>query len=150
MKLWEEEILKIHSRDYCFSSMTHHAPAFAVALAAGLVAGVTVVRAQETILLKKELGATKGEATVTIHPDIPAGATTSGKHYHLGDQIVYVLEGTGTLEVEGQPPLALKPGVVFHIAPRQVHEVKTASPGPLKGVGVTIANPGDPFAVTVK
>ena len=118
--------------------------------AAGWVSGIVVVNAQETVLLKKELGATKGEATVTIHPDIAPGSTTSGKHYHLGDQIVYILEGNGTLEAEGQAPLSLKPGVTYYLAPRQVHEVKSSSSGPLKGVGVTIAKPGEPLTVPVK
>jgi len=132
---------------YC--SMNRPATALAVASAAGLVFSAIVVNAQETILLKKELGATKGEATVMIHPDIVPGSTTSGKHYHLGDQIVYVLEGNGTLEVEGQPPLSLKPGTTFYISPRQVHEVKTTG-SPLKGLGVTIAKPGEPLLVPVK
>jgi quercetin dioxygenase-like cupin family protein len=97
------------------------------------------------------LAAAKGqEGSVTIHPDIPPGATTSGKHYHPGDEFVYVLEGNGTLEREGEPPLSLKPGVTYYVAPHQVHEVKTSGPGPLKGVGVTIAKPGEPLIVPVR
>lgn len=133
-----------------YRSMNRPATALAVASAAGLVFSAIVVNAQETLLLKKELGTTKSEATVTIHPDIAPGAVTSGKHYHLGDQLVYVLEGNGTLEAEGQAPLSLKPGVTYYLAPHQVHEVKSSGSGPLKGVGVTISKPGEPLAVSVK
>lgn len=87
---------------------------------------------------------------MTIHPDIAAGATTSGKHYHPGDQFVYILEGNGILEAEGQAPLTLKPGVTYYLAPHQVHEVTTSGSGPLKGVGITIARPGEPLIVPVK
>ncbi len=118
---------------------------------AGLGWGIVVVSAQETVLLETELAGIKGqEGIVTIHPDIAPGSATSGKHSHPGDQFVYVLEGYGTLEVEGKSPVPLKPGVVYHVAPGEVHEVKNSGSGALEGVGVTIAKPGEPLAVPAK
>jgi quercetin dioxygenase-like cupin family protein len=134
-----------------FAPLKRVALTLTLTLAAGWGSGIAVVSAQQSILLKQELTAAKGqEGSVTIHPDIPPGTTTSGKHYHPGDEFVYMLEGNGTLERDGEPPLSLKPGVTYYVAPHQVHEVKTSGPGPLKGVGVTIAKPGEPLIVPVR
>jgi quercetin dioxygenase-like cupin family protein len=149
--MWERQIMNSYRKCSALRSLKRVVLTLALIPAAGLCWGIAGVSAQETILLKKELEAAKGQqGTVTIHPDIPPGSTTSGKHYHPGDQFVYVLEGNGTLQVEGQSPLSLKPGVTYYVAPHQVHEVTTSSSGPLKGVGVTIAKPGEPLIVPVK
>ncbi|MCI0657921.1 MAG: cupin domain-containing protein, partial [Acidobacteria bacterium] len=90
------------------------------------------------------------EGTMSIHPDVAPGAT-SGKHSHPGDEFVYVLEGSGTLEVEGKSPVSLEPGVTYHVAPQQVHEVKnTSETASLKGLGVLIAEKGQPLVVPAK
>ncbi|MGH8524349.1 MAG: cupin domain-containing protein [Gammaproteobacteria bacterium] len=85
-----------------------------------------------------------------MHPDVAPGAV-SGKHSHPGDEFVYILEGSGTLEVEGKSPVSLEPGVTFHLAPQQVHDAKNASEtAPLKGLAVLIADKGQPRLVPAK
>ncbi len=117
------------------------------------VLGAQVLNAQQedTVLLKSELAGIEGkEGTMSIHPDVAPGAT-SGKHSHPGDEFVYVLEGSGTLEVEGKSPVSLEPGVTYHVAPQQVHEVKnTSETASLKGLGVLIAEKGQPLVVPAK
>jgi len=64
---------------------------------------------KRTLLLKQDLLGIEGhEASVRI-VELSPGAVV-GKHYHPGEQLDYVLSGSGTLEVEGKSPLALKSG----------------------------------------
>ncbi len=49
------------------------------------------------------------------------------RHFHPGVELVYVLEGAGYLEVAGKPPVALNPGAVTTLQPKQGHVLKNAS-----------------------
>ncbi len=124
----------------------------ALGIAVGVL-GTPVLKAQQedTVLLKTELAGIEGkEGTMYMHPELAPGAA-SGKHSHPGDHFVYILEGSGTLEVEGKSPVSLEPGVTYYVAPQQVHEVKNASEtAPLKGLGVLIAEKGQPHVVPAK
>ena len=49
------------------------------------------------------------------------------RHFHSGVELVYVLEGAGYLEAAGKPKVALNPGAVTTLQPRQGHVLKNAS-----------------------
>ncbi len=49
------------------------------------------------------------------------------RHFHPGVELVYVLEGAGYLEADGKPPVALNPGAVTTLQPKQGHVLKNAS-----------------------
>jgi quercetin dioxygenase-like cupin family protein len=50
---------------------------------------------------------------------------TSSRHRHPGEEIIYVLEGAPLeYEVEGKPPVTLKPGDVLFIPAGTVHAAK--------------------------
>jgi quercetin dioxygenase-like cupin family protein len=126
-------------------------------LAAGIVAGAfgtQILNAQQepfkrTVLLKTDLTGLEGKDSVVVLVELAPGAS-SGKHYHPGHEVNYILEGTGILEVEGTP-VTLKPGVTNHIQAKQVHNVtNTSATGPLKLVAFFIAEKGQPLAVPVK
>jgi quercetin dioxygenase-like cupin family protein len=126
-------------------------------LAAGIVAGAfgtQILNAQQepfkrTVLLKTDLTGLEGKDSVVVLVELAPGAS-SGKHYHPGHEVNYILEGTGTLEVEGTP-VTLKPGVTNHIQAKQVHNVtNTSATNPLKLVAFFIAEKGQPLAVPVK
>jgi quercetin dioxygenase-like cupin family protein len=126
-------------------------------LAAGIVAGALgtpALNAQQepfkrTVLLKTDLTGLEGKDSVVVLVELAPGAS-SGKHYHPGHEVNYILEGTGTLEVEGTP-VTLKPGVTNHIQAKQVHNVtNTSATNPLKLVAFFIAEKGQPLAVPVK
>ena len=53
--------------------------------------------------------------------------TVDSRHFHPGAELVYVLEGAGLLEVDGKPSVALNPGVVTTLQPKQDHVLKNAS-----------------------
>lgn len=52
---------------------------------------------------------------------IPAGAQVP-RHYHPGEEFLYVIEGSATHIEEGQPDRPLNVGDSYVIAPRRIHE----------------------------
>jgi quercetin dioxygenase-like cupin family protein len=51
------------------------------------------------------------------------GPGTSGAHYHQGDSFTYVLEGSETYQVDGQPEVVVKAGDLLHEPPMKIHTV---------------------------
>ena len=133
-----------------------------VAFTLGAVIAVSIARqafAQEgvtrTVILKESLEAdpTK-EVTVFVFELKPGGRT--GKHYHPGQEFIYVLEGEGRIEEAGKPPVDLKPGVGVYFRsdpakPTYVHEgINLSQTNSLKLVTTLITEKGQPLAIPVK
>ena len=125
----------------------------------GIVAGTTRAHAQEgmtrTPVLKKDLEADpKKEVTMFIGEFKPGGRT--GKHYHTGQEFIYVLEGQGVLEEVGKPPVELRPGMALYLQsdpdkPTYVHEgINTSKTAVMKLLVILITEKGRPLAVPVK
>lgn len=124
--------------------------AAAIAVLAG-IAGVRGLRAQSaapsvkrTVLLKQDTTVAGREAVMAL-VELPPGAT-EGRHTHPAAEVyAFVVEGTPTLEIEGQPARTLKPGDVFTIAPGQVHEGSNRSGATVKMSVVFLAEKGKPL-----
>lgn len=56
-------------------------------------------------------------------------------HYHLYDELIYVLDGEGVLHLGGEDT-PVGPGSCIHLAPRQVHCLENSGDGGLKLVAV--------------
>src|SRR5712692_10303665 len=56
-----------------------------------------------------------------------APGTADTRPFHRGVEPVYVLEGAGYLEADGKPKVALNPGAVTTLQPKQGHVLKNAS-----------------------
>ena len=105
-----------------------------VGLAVGVVLGVLggrLLGAQDplksgTILQRTELVGAKGTEAILVLREVPAGGE-SGKHTQTGNEVVYVLEGSFVLEVQGKPAVTLKTGEAFSTVAGEVHNVKNAS-----------------------
>jgi quercetin dioxygenase-like cupin family protein len=123
--------------------------AAAIAVVTG-IAGIRGLRAQpapsvkRTVLLKQDTTVAGREAVMAL-VELPPGAT-EGRHTHPAAEVyAFVVEGTPTLEVEGQPARTLKPGDVFTIAPGQIHEGSNRSGAPVKMSVVFLAEKGKPL-----
>jgi quercetin dioxygenase-like cupin family protein len=125
-----------------------------VLLMVGIAVGVLghrMLSAQEqlrkgTILQRAELTGVKGKDAILVLRDLPPGAE-SGKHMQSGNEIVYILEGSVILEMQGKPPVTLKAGEAFQTKPGEVHNVKNASPtAPGKALAFYVAKKGAPLA----
>src|SRR5690349_19872036 len=79
-----------------------------------------------TVLMKKDLEASRGkEVTVFVAQYKPGGK--SGRHYHPGQEFIYVISGEGSMEESGKPPVEMKPGMELYFQsdpknPAYVHE----------------------------
>lgn len=125
----------------------------------GIVAGTTRVHAQEgvtrTPILKKDLEADPKKEVTMFIGEFKPGART-GKHYHPGQEFIYVLEGQGVLEEVGKPPVELRPGVALYLQsdpdkPTYVHEgINTSKAAVMKLLVILITEKGRPLAIPVK
>lgn len=64
-----------------------------------------------------------GREVVQTRVDFDPGAAF-GKHSHPGEEIAYVIEGVLEYEIEGKPPITLKPGEVLFIPAGTIHAAK--------------------------
>jgi quercetin dioxygenase-like cupin family protein len=126
---------------------------FVVVLAAGVALGVLgsgMLSAQDpiktgTILQRMELTSAKGMEAILVLRNLPPGGA-SGKHTQAGNEIVYILEGSAILEVQGKPAVTLKAGEAFHTGAGEVHNVKNASASePAKALAFYVAKKGTPL-----
>jgi len=102
---------------------------------------------KRTILLRTdEPGSTTHEAVMGIAEIAPGAA--AGKHRHPGIEIGYVLEGSVTLEHEGEAPRMLKAGDSFNNG-AGVHNAKNTGTTPVKILAVYLVEKGKPMAEPV-
>ncbi len=108
-----------------------------VALAVGVALGVLgerILSAQEAqdplkagkLLHRTALVSAKGMEALLVLRELPPGGE-SGKHTQGSNEVVYILEGSVVLEVQGKPAVTLKAGEAFSTAVGEVHNVKNAS-----------------------
>jgi quercetin dioxygenase-like cupin family protein len=117
------ELLSVLVRDPLPSDAPH------AVLHGGARAGATAGR-QFTLLATPEAGC----ASVTQFVGyIPPGRAPD--HYHLYDEVVYVLEGDGELHI-GDEDAPLRPGASVHLPARLVHCLENSGPGEMRVLGV--------------
>ena len=73
-----------------------------------------------------------------------------GKHWHPGEEIVYVLEGSLEYQVEGQPPVTLKAGDVLFIPAGTIHAAKNVGSGNGAELATYVVEKGKPLVVMAK
>jgi quercetin dioxygenase-like cupin family protein len=138
--------------------MKRTAVMLAVTLVVGIALGVIGSRSlnaeqqplKRTMLLKTDLKGLEGKEGVVALVELAPGAA-AGKHYHPGNEVNYVLEGSGILEIEGQAPITLQAGATSYIPAGDVHNVRsTSATDPLKLLAFWIAEKSKPLAVPVK
>ena len=75
---------------------------------------------------------------------------TSARHTHPGEEIIFVLEGAPLeYQVEGKPPVTLKPGGVLFIPAGTIHAAKNV--GSRKGAELAtyVVEKGKPLSTEV-
>ena len=70
------------------------------------------------------------------------------RHYHYGEEFIYVIGGSVTLFRPGLPDLVLQAGDAVRIAPGTVHRARTGPDG-LRAVSNWVAVEGKPLRVPV-
>ncbi len=127
-----------------------------VALGVALgVSGTRLLSAQQpeikrTEVLRTDLPGVEGKEAVVFMAEIPPGVVT-GKHRHPGNELIYVLEGSYILDVEGKGPIALKAGDARHAPPGEIHAARSVgSARPSKVLVFLLAEKGQPLAIPVQ
>lgn len=65
---------------------------------------------------------------------IPPGRAPT--HYHLYDEVMYILDGEGVLHLEGHPDTPITAGTCIHLPPPVEHCVENTGARPLRVLGV--------------
>lgn len=78
--------------------------------------------AKVTPLMTRDLAGVDGKEIIMSTVEyLPAGHSVA--HRHDANVIVYVLQGTLTMQIDGHEPVTLKPGDAFYESPDDVHRV---------------------------
>jgi quercetin dioxygenase-like cupin family protein len=102
------------------------------------------------VLQRTDIPGIEGKEGVIILAEIFPGAVTP-KHYHPGNELSYVLEGSMVLEVEGRPPVTYSAGESYILPAKQVHYAKNVSmTAPVKVLSFAIVDKGQPLSFPVK
>ena len=111
--------------------------------------GVLGQKQQRTILSKTDLAVAPGMEAIVLTVDGAPGLVGK-KHYHPGDEFIYVAEGTLTLDVAGKGKVTLKKGETLHIPGRVVHQaINPSQDNPFKAVTFGIFEKGQPDTTVV-
>jgi len=82
---------------------------------------------------------------VGIAPDAP-----QIRHWHPGEEIIYVLEGSLEYQVDGEPPATVEAGEVFFVPAETVHAVRNVGGGDAKELATYVVEKGKPLVVPVE
>jgi len=129
--------------------------ALLVGLATGASSVATTLHAapslvRETLLLRTDLAGMDGKELIVSRFETPPG-WAHGRHYHVGHELVYVLEGVATVQVDGNPPMTVPAGATAYFSPKQVHAGRNASPtAPFTFLLVRIHDKGQPLSVELE
>ena len=105
---------------------------------------------KRTELLKTESQGMAGKEGIMYIAELAPGAA-AGKHFHPGPEFAYVLDGSLTLEPQGQAPQTFKAGAAFHNPAKIVHDAKNASTtAPAKVLVFLVSEKGQPLATPVQ
>jgi len=116
----------------------------AVVLAAAGVIVAQTPALTRTVVTKADVSVPGREAVVARVEIAPGGV--AGWHTHPGDEISYIMEGTATLMLAGQPPRQVSAGEGFVIPAGVVHNARNDGASATRLVGVYVVEKGKPLA----
>jgi len=103
---------------------------------------------RRTDLQRHDLGV-PGREVLQVRVELDPGVAF-GRHWHPGEEIVYVLEGSLEYQVDGKPPVTLKPGEVLFIPAGTIHAAKNVGSGNGAELATYVVEKGKPLVVMVK
>lgn len=113
----------------------------AVVFAADAAAQAPAIK--RTLLQRIDVGDNR-EAILGLAEISPGAA--AGRHTHFGVEFGYVVEGSASLEVEGEMPKLLKAGDSYMIPAGKVHDAKTVGDKPVKVLATYVVEKGKPLS----
>src|SRR5215831_8296914 len=100
--------------------------------------------------IAKSMSGLEGKEVVVFLADIPPGGVAA-RHYHPGDEAIYMLQGSLSFEPDHEQPFELKAGEITFNPAKHTHKAKNTSPSePAKVLNCMIAEKGQPLAIPVE
>ena len=90
-----------------------------------------------------------GREVIQVRVELDPGVTF-GEHWHPGEEIVYVLEGSLEHQLEGQPPVTLLAGEVLFIPARTIHTARNVGQNSGAELATYIVEKDQPLVVMAK
>ena len=81
---------------------------------------------------------------VEIGPEAPLV-----RHWHPGEEVIYVLEGSLEYQIDGQPPRTVSAGEALTVSAETVHAVRNVGSGNGRELATYFVEKGKPFLVVV-
>jgi quercetin dioxygenase-like cupin family protein len=103
---------------------------------------------RRTDLQRHDLGV-PGREVVQVRVELDPGAAF-GRHWHPGEEIIYVLDGALEYAVEGRPPITLGRGDVLFIPARTIHAARNVGRGNGAELATYVVEKGQPLVVPVQ
>jgi quercetin dioxygenase-like cupin family protein len=90
-----------------------------------------------------------GREVIQVRVEFDPGASF-GEHWHPGEEIVYVLEGSLEYQVDGKPPTTLDAGDVLFIPARTIHAARNVGTTIGAELATYVVEKGKPLVVMVR
>src|SRR3954463_5134198 len=101
-------------------------------------------------ILRKDVSGMEGKEVVVFVADIPPGGVAA-RHYHPGDEAIYMLGGEFRFVPDHGEPFLLKAGEITFNPAKHVHQGKNESATETaKILNCMLAEKGQPLAIPVK
>ncbi len=81
--------------------------------------------------------------------ELPPG-TSAPRHFHPGEEIIYVVQGTWEYDLDGQPPVIVKTGQSFLTPYGVVHGVRNVGSDTAIRLSTWVAEKGKPLTTLAK
>ncbi|HEX3359754.1 MAG TPA: cupin domain-containing protein [Solirubrobacterales bacterium] len=88
-----------------------------------------------------------GREVIQNRVDISSEAPAT-RHFHPGEEVIYVLEGTIEYQIDGEPAQMVGTGEVLAVPAERIHSAKNVGAGPAAELATYIVEKGKPL-VTV-
>ncbi len=85
-----------------------------------------------------------GREVIQNRVEISSGAQPV-RHFHFGEEIIYVLEGTLEYEIEGEPPKTVNAGEALMVPAEAVHSVRNVGGGNAAELATYVVEKGKPL-----
>jgi len=103
---------------------------------------------KRTDLQRHDLGV-PGREVIQTRVELAPGVEFP-KHWHPGEEIIYILEGSLEYEIEGKPWVTLKAGDVLFIPARTIHAARNVGSIPGSELATYIVEKGKPLVTIAK
>jgi quercetin dioxygenase-like cupin family protein len=72
------------------------------------------------------------------------------RHFHPGEEIIYVLEGTLEYQIDGEPPRTVEAGEALTVPAEAVHAVRNVGDGDATELATYVVEKGKPLITLVE